>query len=168
MSDESKKEVSTSKESVPSQAKRYVSPFEEIEQMTDQCFDRGGWMSPFRLRRNWPEMTPAFEGRTPRVDMIDRDKEVVVKAELLGVNKDDLEVTVSDDSLTIKANTKHEEVKEDGEYHRRELSTGSFMRTVQLPSTVNTSDAVASFKDGLLELTLPKVEEVKRRSIKTD
>lgn len=167
MSDD-KKEVSTAKESTPTKPQRYVSPFEEMEQMMEQFFDRGGWMSPFRFRRNWPDITPAFEGRMPKVDVIDRDKEVVVKAELPGVNKDDLDVTISDDTLTIKSSTKHEETKEEGQYHRRELSTGEFSRTLQLPAKVNSSDAVASFKDGMLELTLPKVEEVKRRSIKID
>ncbi|MFC1748939.1 Hsp20/alpha crystallin family protein [Pseudomonadota bacterium] len=165
MSDDDKKEVSVSKEKKPA---RYVSPFDEMEQMMGQLFDRGGWMSPFHLRSSWPDFKPAFEGRTPKVDVIDRDKEVVVKAELPGVSKDDLEVTVSDDTLTIKASTKHEEVKEEGEYRHRELSTGEFVRTLRLPANVNTSDTVANFKDGLLELTLPKIEETKRRNIKIE
>ena len=164
MSDD-KKEVSVSKESKPA---RYVSPFEEMEQMMGQFFDRGGWMKPFLHRSPWPDFQPAFDGRTPKVDVIDRDKEVVVKAELPGVCKDDLDVTVSNDTLTIKASTKHEEVKEEGQYHRRELSTGEFTRTVHLPANVNSSDVVASFKDGVLELSLPKVEEVKRRSVKIE
>jgi len=165
MSNEGKKEVSVSKDSKPA---HYISPFEEMEQMMEHFFDRGSWMSPFRFRRNWPNMPEAFEGRMPKVDVINRDKEVVVKAELPGVNKDDVDVTVSDDSLTIKASTKHEEVKEEDEYHRRELSSGSFVRTIQLPATVNASEAVASFKDGMLELTLPKVEAAKKQSIKIE
>lgn len=165
MSDDSKKEVSTTKDNAP---RRYISPFEEMEQMMAHFFDREDWMSPFRFRRNWPEMTSAFGGRIPKVDVINRDKDVVVKAELPGVNKDDLEVTVLDDMLTIKASTKHEEVKAEEEYHRRELSAGSFVRSIQLPAVVNASDTVASFKDGLLELTLPKVDDVKRSTIKID
>ena len=92
----------------------------------------------------------------------------MVKAELPGVNKDNLKVSVSDDTLTIKATSKHEEVKEEGECHRRELSTGEFVRAVKLSANVQASDAVANIKDGLLELTLPKIEEIKRQTIKID
>lgn len=163
MANDSKKTVSVAKENKPAQ---YISPFDEMEQMMEQFFDRGDWFSPLRLRPRWAELKPAFEGRTPRVDVIDRDKEVLVRAELPGVSKDDIEVSVADDMLTIKAATRHEETKEEGEYHRREMSSGEFTRRLQLPASVNASATVATFRDGLLELTLPKSEKVKRHSIK--
>lgn len=168
MSDDDKKEVSTSEDTLPVKPSRYLSPLDEMEQMMENFFDRGGWMNPFRFRPMWPDIKPPFEGRTPKVDVIDRDNEVLVKAELPGVSKDDLDVSVSEDTLTIKASTKHEEETEEGEYHRRELSSGQFVRTIKLPTNVNAADTVASFKDGLLELKMPKVEEVKRHSVKID
>ncbi len=169
MSDDDKKSVSKTGENAPAKPSRYISPFEEMENMMAQFFDRDNWMNPFRFSRpNRPEMKQPFDGRTPKVDVINRDNEIAIRAELPGVKKDDLDVTVSDDMLTIKASTKHEEEKEEGEYHRRELSTGEFRRTIQLPAGVDAAHVVASFKDGLLELTLPKKEEVKRHNIKIE
>jgi len=99
------------------------------------------------------------------VDVIDRDDEVVVKAELPGVEKKDLDVSVTETSVTIKGTTSHEEKEEKGDYYRCEISRGAYARTVALPSYVDADKAKASFKDGVLELTLPKVEKSKRRSI---
>ena len=113
-------------------------------------------------------MKSPFEGRSPKVDVIDRDKEIVVKAELPGLKKDDLEVGIIDNRFTIKASTKHEEETEEGEYHRRELSTGSFVRTLILPADVDGAKAKALFKDGMLELTMPKQEQAKRHNVKIE
>jgi len=102
------------------------------------------------------------------VDVIDRDDEVVVRAEVPGVEKDDLDVSVSDNAVTIKGETKREEKEEKGDYYRCEISRGTFARTVVLPDYVDSDSVKAKFEDGVLELTLPKVEKVKRRSIKID
>ena len=83
----------------------------------------------------WDELARPFEGRVPSVDVIDRDrdKEMVVRAEIPGVKKEDLEVSLSNNSLTIKGSTKHEETTdEEGEYTHRELSRGSFSRHPRL------------------------------------
>lgn len=97
---------------------------------------------------DWGGMPEPFEGRTPKVDVINRDKEVLVKAELPGVKKEDVDVQVADNSVTIQATTKHEEVEEKGEYHRRELSSGEFVRTLPLPAEVDDNKAKASFYGG--------------------
>ncbi len=141
---------------------RAVTPFEEMERFFDNFFSRG-WMRP-----SWSELMPAFEGRMPKVDVVDRDEEIVVRAEVPGVAKDELEVTVSDNMVTIKGETKHEEKEEKGDYYRSEISRGSFSRTVTLPSYVSSEDTRARFSDGVLELTLPKVEKAKRRTVKID
>ena len=144
-----------------------MSPFEELESMFDQYMGRNNWFTPFHsFKPSWGELKAPFEGRTPKVDVIDRDKEVVIKAELPGVKKDDVEVSIAERNLTIRASTQHEEEKEEGEYHRKELSTGHFSRTIRLPAQVHGGDAQAKFKDGLLELVLPKVEETKRHKVK--
>ena len=145
--------------------RRALSPFEEMDRMFEDFFPRG-WMRPFRWE--WPslgEMAKPFEGKIPKVDVIDRDDEVVVKAELPGVEKKDLDVSVTETSVTIKGTTSHEEKEEKGDYYRCEISRGAYARTVALPSYVDADKAKASFKDGVLELTLPKVEKSKRRSI---
>ena len=69
---------------------------------------------------------------------------------------------------SIKGETKHEEKEEKGDYYRSETSRGAFSRMVSLPADVDESKAKASLKDGVLELTLPKVEKAKRRTIKVD
>jgi HSP20 family protein len=109
-----------------------------------------------------------FEGRTLVVDVIDRDDEVVVRAEAPGVEKKDLEVSLTENSVTIQGKTSHEEREEKGNYFRCEISRGAFSRTVALPAEVEVEKAKATFKDGLLELIMPKVEKSKRRTIKLD
>jgi len=109
-----------------------------------------------------------FEGRIPSVDVIDRDDEILVRAEIPGVKKKDLDVSVTEDSICIKGSAQHEEEEEKGEYCRRETASGSFARTVPLPGEVDTAKVKAEFKDGVLEMTLPKVKQAKRQKISLD
>ena len=163
MAKEEKKE--SKQELQKAEPKRALSPFEEMDRLFEDYFSRG-WMRPFRWE--WPslgEMAKPFEGKMPKVDVIERDDEVVVKAELPGVDKKDLDVSVTENSVTIKGTTSHEEKEEKGDYYRCEISRGAYARTVALPSYVDADKAKASFKDGVLELKLPKVEKAKRRSI---
>jgi HSP20 family protein len=150
------------------QPARAVSPFEEMERMLDQYF-RGGWLRPWRSE--WPGFGGGVtlpELRFPKVDVVDRESEVVVKAEVPGVDKKDLDVSVSEDSVTIKGETSHEEKEEDGDFYRSEISRGSFSRTVALPASVDGSAAQVNFKDGMLELILPKLTKARRHSIKVE
>jgi HSP20 family protein len=101
----------------------------------------------------------------PSIDVIDRDDEVLVRAEVPGYKKEDIEVLVSDSSLTIKGETKTEEKEQKGDYYRCEISHGTFSRTIDLPVAVDESKAKASMKDGMLELALPKLQKSKRHSI---
>ncbi|MDH3563080.1 MAG: Hsp20/alpha crystallin family protein, partial [Gammaproteobacteria bacterium] len=80
----------------------------------------------------------------------------------------DLDISVSDNTLTIKGSTRHEEKQEKGDYYRHEISTHDYNRMVALPTDVDGTKAKASFKDGMLELTLPKTGKVERHSIKLD
>lgn len=144
-----------------------LSPFEDMERMFDQYFRRG-WMRPWRFE--WPSFPEiSLPGmKVPKVDVVDRENEIVVKAEVPGVEKKDLDISVSDNTVTIKGSTRHEEKEEKGDFYRREISTGSFSRTLVLPAEVDGAKAKASFKDGMLELTIPKVEKAKRHSVKVD
>lgn len=141
--------------------------FEEMDRLFDN-FMRRGWMQPWRFEwPSFPELT-TLESKMPKVDVVERDSEIVVRAEMPGVDKKDLDVSVSDSTVTIKGSTRHEEKEEKGDYYRHEISTGTFSRMVALPANVDGSKAKADFKDGMLELTLPKVEKAKRHSIKLD
>lgn len=140
---------------------RALRPFEE---MFDQ-FLRRNWMRPWHL--DWPAFPELAlpELKAPKVDVLDRDSEVVVKAEIPGVDKKDIDISVGEDSVTIKGETRKEEKEEKGDYYRCEISRGSFSRTVALPAAVDGAKATASFKDGVLELTLPKLKATKRHKI---
>lgn len=141
---------------------RALSPFEEMDRMFESFFPRR-WMHPFRWEMpSFPEMA---ELKMPKVDIIDRDTEIVVKAELPGVSKEDIDLSITDNSVTIKASSSHEEKEEKGNYFRCEISRGSFSRTVALPGDVDADKAKASFNDGILELTMPKQEKSHRKSI---
>jgi len=161
---EEKKEVSVKKGELQKAPGRMVSPFENMERMFDEFLGRS-WLRPFR--REWPAF-PELDISAPKIDVIDRDAEVVVRAEVPAVKKEDLEVSVSGNLLTIKGETRHEEKEEKGDYYRCEISSGAFSRMVTLPAEVDESKAKASLKDGVLELTLPKLEQAKRRTIKVD
>ncbi len=142
-----------------------ISPWEEMDRFFEGTFPR----SLMRFGRwPWPEWAPRFEGKLPAVDIIDRPDRVVVRAEVPGVKKEDLDVSVSDNLVTIRATTKHEEEKEEGQYYRREMSRGEYSRSISLPADVDSAEAKASFKDGILELTLPKIAPSKRRSVKVE
>lgn len=147
---------------------RALGAFEEMDRMFDDFFSRG-WMRPFRFSQpSWSRLPAPFEGRSPQVDVIDRGDEIFVKAELPGVDKDDVEITMTDNSVTIKGSTRAEEKEEKGDYHRCEISQGAFARTVSLPSEVDTEKAKAKFKHGVLKLTIPKVKISKHKSIKIE
>ena len=147
---------------------RALSTIEDIERMFDN-FLRRGFMRPFHWDwPSWSELAAPLEDKLPRVDVIDRDEEIMVRAEVPGVDKDNLEVSLSDNTITIKGSTRHEEKEEKGNYYRCEISQGSFARTVALPADVDGSKAKASFKDGLLEVTLPKVTPAQRHTIKVE
>ncbi|MGR9086142.1 MAG: Hsp20/alpha crystallin family protein [Gammaproteobacteria bacterium] len=122
------------------------------------------------LSRRWPRLLDwnfpsKFERMGfPKVDIIDHDNEIEVQAALPGVKKEDLDVTINNQSISIRATTR-EEKKEEGKYFRREISRGEFQRTLSLPDNVDNDNAKASFKDGLLKVTIPKTEKSKRKSI---
>ncbi len=166
MAKEEKKETNQEMQKV--EPAHVMSPFDEMERMFDRYFSRG-WRRPFHME--WPSLSKAaapFEGKTPSVDVIDRDDSIVVKAELPGVDKKDLDISVTSNTVTIKGSTSHEEKEEKGDYYRCEISRGSYTRTLSLPADVDEDKTKAKFKDGILELTLPKLKKSKRHTVKVD
>lgn len=146
---------------------RAVSPFDEMDRIFDRFVRRGG-MHPWRAE--WPAFPDMAipEMKTPKVDIIDRENEGVVKAEVAGVEKKDLDIPVDEDSVTIKGVTRHEEQEKNSDYYRCEIARGSFSRAVGPPTVVDGARARADFKDGLRTLALPKTEKTRRHSIKVD
>ena len=144
-----------------------LNPFEEMERLFEGFYPRG-WLRPFR--REWPAMSgmEAFGGKTPSVDLIDRDAEIVIKAELPGVDKKDLDISVTKNSVSIKGTTSHEEKEEKGDYYRSEISRGEYTRTLALPAEIDEEKVTAKFNNGILELKLPKLKQSKRKTVKVD
>ncbi len=108
-----------------------------------------------------------IEGQPLALDVYETDENLMVEASLPGINPDEVDISVEGDRLTIKGETKREEEKEEkGKYHFRERRYGAFQRTLSLPVEVNADKAEATFENGVLKLTLPKVEQAKPKHIK--
>ena len=123
-----------------------------------------------RMWRRFPllKRLSEVEGVYPPVDMYDRGEEIVVKAEIPGVDKDNISISLRDNALTIRGEVKKEEEVNEEDYYYAERSYGSFSRTLTLPTKVNASKVKASFKNGVLEIRLPKAEEAKSKEIKIE
>lgn len=134
--------------------------FDEFDHFFDDFLSRR-W--PRLLNWNMPTLT---ETGFPRVDILDHDNDVEIQAALPGIKKEDLEVSVTNQAITIRTSSKEEKKEEEkGKYFRREIVHGEFQRTVALPENVDSEKADASFKDGILKVTIPKTEKSKRKSI---
>jgi HSP20 family protein len=135
----------------------------EIERMFDE-FWRRPFPSLLGAERWWP--AAALRMHAPALDVYEEKDQVVVKAELPGLSKDDIEVNLSGSTLTIKGEKKKEEEIEEKDYYRCERSYGSFARSLELPSEVKADQISASFKNGVLEIRMPKTEEAKKKETK--
>lgn len=147
---------------------RRAAAFEEMEQFFNNMWNNSLKRMP---HLEWPSLSHfprPFETAMPKVDVIERDHEIVVRAEVPGYDKDDLDITTTEDSLCLSGRHEHEEKEEQGNYYRSEISRESFSRTIRLPAAVDGAKAKASYKDGVLELTLPRVSQSERHQIKLD
>jgi HSP20 family protein len=106
-----------------------------------------------------------LSGWTPALDMHEDKDNVIVKAELPGMKKEEIEISLHDGTLSISGERKSEDKFEDAEVYRAERFVGRFQRTVNLPSAVNADKVKAQYKDGVLTVTLPKTEEAKPKQI---
>jgi len=137
-------------------------PWREMSTLQDRInrFFDDSFLSPTRFDDNL-DMGSWY----PTVDMYDNDDSIVIKAELPGVDKEDVSIDIEDRVLTLKGERNHEnEVKEDN-YYRKERSYGRFQRMFTLPTDVDPDKINAEFKDGLLKIEIPKPEERKPKAI---
>jgi HSP20 family protein len=105
------------------------------------------------------------EGWNILMDVVQKKDEIDVKAAIPGVNPEDIDVTVEDGVLTIRAEKKTETETEDEKYLIRECSTGSFYRALRLPDTVDTEKIESHYENGILTVVMPKAEEKKKKQI---
>lgn len=143
---------------------KMLSPFEEMDRDFDSMFRRG-WRHPMLERLSDWGREPAFAGKAPSVDVIDQDDQVLIRAELPGVDKKDIDVTVTDETVSIKGTSSSEKEEEEGDYFRREISRGSYERVLAIPANVDSSKAKATMRDGMLELSLPKMAKANKKKI---
>jgi HSP20 family protein len=131
----------------------------------DEDFDRmfEGFLRPLR----WVE--EAAGDLIPALDVTERDDEYVIKADLPGVKKEDIAITMENGVLTISAETKDEKEEKEGErVIRQERRYGKYVRSLRLGTEIDEKKVKAAYKDGVLELTLPKAEAVKPKKISVD
>ncbi len=150
---------------VPWKKRGEWNPFRELESLHDrmnQLFD----LSLSRVPDAERSLTAGLDW-VPSVDVKEKKDKILVKAEIPGMNKEDVNISLEDDTLVIKGEKRHEEKKEDKDegYYYRECSYGSFQRAINLPSKVKDDKIDASYKDGVLTVTLPKAEETKTKQI---
>ncbi len=136
----------------------WLSPFDEMRRTMDRMFDEFFRSTPLEAATTW----------APSVDLYEDGNDLVLKAEIPGVSKDDLDVTIEDGVLRISGETKREEKTEDKGYYCQERYYGSFHRQLPLPVAVKEDQAKATFKNGVLEVRLPKAEEEKPKGRKIE
>lgn len=134
--------------------------FANMRTVFDRMFDEN--FPRFAALRNAEDVG----GYNLGVDVYETPGELVVKAAIPGVDPKDVDISVEEDVLTIRGETRHEEEAAEDHFIRRELRYGAFQRTLRLPPTVDADKATASFEHGVLKLQLPKRPEAKARSIK--
>ena len=137
-------------------------PFRELEEMGRRFEDIFG--RPF-LPTVWRRLHMEERGWAPPIEVFEKEDKFVVKAELPGMEEEDIDVSVTGDTLTIKGERKAEAEVNEEDYYCCERSYGSFLRSIALPSTVDAKKIEAGYEDGVLEVTLPKATEVKPKKV---
>ncbi len=149
------------KELVKKEANGPMVVFQDMEKWFDDAFRR-----PLSLFRHPMMRFSEAEEIVPSVDILEEKGDIVVKAELPGVKKEDIDITLTDDTITISGEKKKEEEVKKKDYYRYESSYGSFCRTFSLPSEVQPDKAKSKMSDGVLEIRIPKTEEAKKKEVK--
>ncbi len=117
---------------------------------------------------DWTQSTELFNGWTPALDLYEDKDNLIVKAELPGMRKEEIDISLHDGTLAISGERKQEDKHEDAEAYRSERFLGRFHRTLALPKPVQSEKAKATYQDGILTVTLPKTEEAKPKQIEVN
>lgn len=159
-----KKPIIADQESSSLPANRSLSPLEEFDRLMEGFFERS-WLKPFFRDDLARERLGFFAQSNPKVDIIDREKELVVRAEMPGVDRKEIDIEITDHAVTLKGRRSSETEEKKDEYYHSEIWQGAFSRTIALPVNVETQHAEAKFKDGILTITLPKSKQALRRKL---
>lgn len=123
-------------------------------------FETDGWKRPF-----WNEFSETLDV-WPKIEILDKDDSLVVRAEMPGVKREDLEVTIAGDRLTFAAKRDFEEEEKKEDFFRSEMAYGRLFRAVHLPVEVRGDEAKAELHDGIIEVYLPKLEAITPHTVK--
>jgi len=137
---------------------RYVS---EMERLFENLGFGRGLLEPFGRQRGYGEMTESKW--SPEIEVFEGDGNIIVRADLPGMTKDNVRVDITDTALTIEGERRDEREERREGFYRSERSYGSFHRTIPLPEGVDGDNAKAEFRDGVLEITIPAPERAQRR-----
>jgi HSP20 family protein len=156
-------------QAAPPAPRHEVSPFDRLRSDIDRLFDDfllGPWRSPFR--RSVFDVEPFWRGeiswgKVPTVDVAETDAGYEITAELPGIDEKNVEVKYADGTLTIKGEKKAEKEEKKENYYLSERSYGSFQRSFRVPDGVEVDKVAASFKNGVLTVTLPKPPEAQKK-----
>ena len=171
-----KKEVSKKEEQAPAQrpSTSVESPFTELRRQMDRLFDdfAEGWGWPSLSR--WSLPSRSFDIARPTMggvmsvdfDVSEDDQKIQIKGDLPGMDKDDVDISVENGVLTIKGEKREEKEEKEKDYYLSERQYGSFRRSFRLPESVDEDKIAANFKKGVLDITLPKKAEAKRKAKK--
>lgn len=142
-------------------------PPKEIERWFEEFFEEPFLPRMWRKFPRWRKLRE-LEEFSPSIDMYDKKDEIVVKAEIPGVEKENINISLTNSTLTIKGEMKKEEETKEEDYYYSERSYGSFGRMLSLPAKVQADKIKASFRNGILEIHLPKAAEAKPEEIKVE
>jgi HSP20 family protein len=146
-------------ETMPS---RFPTSLDEMERWFEDVFRRPFFAPTWMPRIKFPELGEM----APSVDIYEEGGDIVLKAELPGMKKDEIDVNIAGDTVTISGEKKAEEKVERKDFYRLERSFGSFTRKLRLPAEIQPDKAKASFHDGVLEVRIPKTEAAKEKTKK--
>lgn len=153
---------------------RFGSPFsfmrrfgEEMDRLFEDFGFGGSLMTPSfgrgSLSPNFEREFDQLSGWSPQTEVFERGNELVVRADLPGMTKDDINVELEDDRIVIRGERRDERTEDEQGFYHTERSYGSFFRSIPLPQGVDGEQAKADFRNGVLEITMPKPEQTKRR-----
>lgn len=138
----------------------------DVERMFEDWFENF-WARPLpRLWRPGFARLQSISLEAPALDVYELKEDLIVKAEIPGLTKDEIDITLEGNTLTIKGEKKKEEEVKDDDYYRCERTYGAFSRSIELPVTVQTDKVNAAFNNGVLEIRMPKTEEAKKNVVK--
>jgi HSP20 family protein len=154
------------KRNVPVHERAYGNPFEVLHRQINDLFDGFREESGFSIPSVFRGQQDAFSSLTPCFDVSETDAEIKVTAELPGMDEKDIDVTLEDNVLVVKGEKKEEHEEDKKGYYYSERRYGHFQRVIPLPSEIDESKVSANFKNGVLQLSLPKTERAKARTKK--